>query len=67
MNYVLAHKFYFHPIIANKAYATPDQSVWICGNLSSSDFEDLYKDVKTARVEQGDILAFLDAGAYAET
>jgi len=61
------YNFYFHPIIANKADAPLEESVWICGNLSSWDFETLYKDVKVPRVERGDILAFLDTGAYTET
>ena len=61
------YKFYFHPIISNKANALLKEKIWICGDLSSWDFEILYKDIKTPKVERGDILAFLDTGAYAET
>ncbi|MCD6592653.1 diaminopimelate decarboxylase [Candidatus Bathyarchaeota archaeon] len=61
------YKFYFHPVIANKAAEPLEEKVWICGNLCSWDFEGLYKDVEVPRVERGDILAFLDVGAYAET
>ena len=61
------YKFYFHPVIASKAAAPLEEKVWICGNLCSWDFEGLYRDVEVPRVERGDILAFLDVGAYAET
>jgi len=66
MPYVRYH-FYFHPVVVNKAAAPSEESVIICGELCSWDFEVLYQNVRLPHVERGDLIAFLDTGAYAET
>jgi len=55
---------YHHIIVANKADKKPVEEIDIAGNLCESG--DIFaRDRKLPKVEEGDLLAILDAGAYA--
>jgi len=55
---------YHHIIVANKADEKPAEEIDIAGNLCESG--DLFaRDRKLPKLEEGDLLAILDAGAYA--
>jgi diaminopimelate decarboxylase len=54
---------YHEVVVANKAGAAPEEEVTIAGNLCESG-DLLAKDRSLPRIEKGDVLAFLDAGAY---
>jgi len=53
---------YFRPMFASRADAAPVEKVEIVGQ--SCTFDLLAQDVDAPRVEEGDVIAFLDTGAY---
>ena len=59
---LLMEHAYFRPVFASHAALPPVQSVQLVG--ISCNFDLLARDVPTARVETGDVVAFLDTGAY---
>ena len=54
---------YHEVVVANKASQAPKEEVTIAGNLCESG-DLLAKDRMLPEIEKGDVLAFLDAGAY---
>ncbi|KZX15335.1 diaminopimelate decarboxylase [Methanobrevibacter filiformis] len=55
---------YHHIVVANKANATPTEKVDIAGNVCESG--DLFaRDRILPKIEEGDLIAILNAGAYA--
>ncbi len=54
---------YHHVIVANKASAEPVEKVDIAGNVCESG-DILARDRVLPKIEEDDVLAFLDAGAY---
>lgn len=61
-----AQNHYHHIVVANNVKAPEDQVVDICGQLCSAD-DVLAKQRKIPQVQEGDILALLDMGAYMES
>ena len=61
-----AQNHYHHIVVANNANAPEEQIVDVCGQLCSSD-DILAKQRNIPLVKEGDILAFLDMGAYMES
>lgn len=61
-----AQNHYHHIVVANNTDAPEEQIVDVCGQLCSSD-DILAKQRKIPQVKEGDILAFLDMGAYMES
>lgn len=54
---------YHHIIVANKANEEPCEKIDIAGNLCESG--DIFaRDRELPKLEEGDILAIMDAGAY---
>ncbi len=54
---------YHHVIVANKAGHSAEENYTIVGPICETG-DILAKDRKLPRIERGDLLAFLDAGAY---
>jgi diaminopimelate decarboxylase len=54
---------YHEAVVANKMNAKPEEKVDIAGNLCESG-DILARDRWLPKVEEGDIIAFLDVGAY---
>ncbi|NOZ59542.1 MAG: diaminopimelate decarboxylase [Euryarchaeota archaeon] len=54
---------YHEVVVANRAGEAPAEEVTVAGNLCESG-DLLAKDRSLPRIEKGDVLAFLDAGAY---
>jgi diaminopimelate decarboxylase len=52
----------FRPLFASRADSPPIQTVELVGN--SCNFDVLARDVPAPRIEPGDVVAFLDTGAY---
>lgn len=62
---ILLANYYYQPIVANKALHPPEEVVDIVGPLCILDI--LAGNRKMPRIERGDLIAFLEAGMYAES
>ncbi|HEY3128139.1 MAG TPA: hypothetical protein VGL91_01660 [Acidobacteriota bacterium] len=62
---VESHRWYYHAVVANKVDCQPEETVQLAGR--GCGFELLGACRHLPRIEKGDLIGFLDTGAYTET